>query len=164
MFGAIISIAVDSTVTAPDPGSTGTNLTLAILGSAGVGAILAALVNGLFSKRKLGAEATEMITNAAASVVKNMQADLDRQVAANTRLVTENQQHVEALVAEHREQMQALANSHAAEMEQVRRVLQLHVAWDAIAIAKLNDLGVDLPPAPPLLPPIKFEHPEAKQD
>lgn len=114
----------------------------ALLGAGGLGAIVAAIVTGLFSKRKLGAEATEIITKAAAGVVTNMQAEIDRQVARN-----------EALIADHRRAMDHVVAEHAKEMGNVRRVLQLHVAWDAIAIAKLNDLGVDLPPAPPLLPP-----------
>ena len=116
----------------------------------------AAIVAGLFSRKKLGAEATEIITNAAAGVVKNMQAEIDRQ--QETR-----KDEAEAHRAEREEwkaKMQELVDSHDAEMEDVRRVLQLHVAWDAIAIAKMNEIGVELPPAPPLLPPIKREHPE----
>lgn len=120
----------------------------AVLGAGGLGAILAAIVTGLFSKRKLGAEATEIITKAAAGVVTNLQDELVRQQGVNT-----------ALVAKHTAAMDALVESHAEEMEEVRRVLQLHVAWDAIAIAKMADVGIDLPPAPPLLPARKFHHP-----
>lgn len=114
----------------------------ALLGAGGLGAIVAAIVTGLFSKRKLGAEATEIITKAAAGVVTNMQAEIDRQVKRN-----------DDLVEEHRATLARVMADHQREKEDVRRVLQLHVAWDAIAIAKLGDLGVDLPPAPPLLPP-----------
>ena len=117
-------------------------LIVAILGAGGMGAIFAAIVTGLFSKRKLGAEATEIITKAAAGVVTNLQAEIDRQVKARTDDATT-----------HRETMDRLIASHNREMAEVRRVLQLHVAWDALAIARLGDLGVSLPPAPPLLPP-----------
>lgn len=120
----------------------------AVLGAGGLGAILAAIVTGLFSKRKLGAEATEIITKAAAGVVTNLQEELVRQQAVNT-----------AMVVRHTNAMDALVESHAAELEEVRRVLQLHVAWDAIAIAKMAEVGVELPPAPPLLPAHKFHHP-----
>lgn len=121
---------------------------VAILGTAGISTIIGAVITGLFSKKKLGAEATEIITNAAASVVTNLQAELARQQSVNTELVRE-----------HKEHMRALVESHAEEIEEVRRVLQLHVAWDAIAIAKMADLGVELPPAPPLLPARRFDHP-----
>lgn len=125
----------------------------ALLGAGGLGAIVAAIVTGLFSKRKLGAEATEIITKAAAGVVTNMQAEIDRQVARN-----------EDLLKTHEAAMNRLVESHDREMEDVRRVLQLHVAWDAIAIAKLGELGVKLPPAPPLLPPTTHQHPSPSSE
>ena len=120
---------------------------VAILGTGGISAIVAAIVTGLFSKRKLGAEATEIITKAAAGVVTNLQSEIDRQVKARQD---------DALQA--KAALEALMRSHAEEMEEVRRVLQLHVAWDAIAIARLGELGVELPPAPPLLPARRFDH------
>lgn len=46
--------------------------------------------------------------------------------------------------------------AHADEINEVRRVLQLHVAWDVIAIAKMAEVGIELPPAPPLLPERNF--------
>lgn len=124
-------------------------LLAALLGVGGLSAIIASIVTGLFSRRKLGAEATEIITKAAAGVVTNMQSEIDRQVKRN-----------EELINHHKAEMSALVSSHSAEIEEVRRVLQLHVAWDAIAIAEMSKLGVDLPPAPPLLPPHRFQHPE----
>lgn len=114
----------------------------ALLGAGGLGAIVAAVVTGLFSKRKLGAEATEIITKAAAGVVTNMQAEIDRQMARNKELVER-----------HERDMGRVMTDHKREVEDMRRVLQLHVAWDTIAIAKMAEVGVDLPPAPPLLPP-----------
>lgn len=124
------------------------DILIAILGTGGATGIIAAIVTGLFSKRKLGAEATEIITKAAAGVVTNMQAEIDRQVKRNDDLTTE-----------HRAAMRNLIASHEEEITEMRRVLQLHVAWDTIAIAKIAELGVQLPPAPPLLPPRKFDHP-----
>lgn len=118
------------------------NVIVAILGTGGFAAILTSVVTGLFSRRKLGADATEVITRAAAGVVTNLQAEIDRQSRTN-----------EELALRHERTMHSLITSHTEEMDEVRRVLQLHVAWDAIAIAKMSELGVDLPPAPPLLPP-----------
>lgn len=125
------------------------SLIVAILGAGGFSAVLAAIITGLFSKRKLGAEATQIIASAAASVVTDLRLEIDRQKAASASLISEHKAHIETLMA-----------SHAEEIEEFRRVLQLHVAWDAIAIAKMADLGIELPPAPPLLPARRFDHPE----
>jgi hypothetical protein len=121
---------------------------VAILGTGGFSAIAAAVITGLFSKRKLGAEATQIIASAAASVVTDLRAEVDRQKAVTVDLVAEHKTHIETLMA-----------SHAEEIEEFRRVLQLHVAWDAIAIAEMAKMGVELPPAPPLLPARRFDHP-----
>lgn len=117
-------------------------LMAAIFGAGGVGAILAAMITGLFSKKKLGAEATEIITKAAAGVVTNLQSEIDRQVELREELTVRYRGMIDELMA-----------SHEVEMDDVRRVLQLHVSWDAIAIAKMAELDIELPPAPPLLPP-----------
>jgi acyl transferase domain-containing protein len=119
-----------------------TETIVALLGGGGIAAIISAIVAGLFSKKKLGAEATEIITKAAAGVVTNLQAEIDRQVRAR-----------ETQALEHTVATAALLASHARELDEVRRVLQLHVAWDLMAIAKLQELGIQMPPAPPLLPP-----------
>lgn len=126
-----------------------TDLVVGLLGGGGLGAIILAIITGLFSKKKLGAEATEIITKAAAGVVTSLQAELDRQVIAR-----------ETQTLEHRQDMVDLMAAHDREIEEVRRVLQLHVAWDLMAIAKLQDLGVTMPPAPPLLPPLRAERPD----
>lgn len=114
----------------------------AIFGVGGVSAIIGAVITGLFSKRKLGAEATEIITKAAAGVVVSLQAEIDRQVELRQEQTEQYRKTIEKLIS-----------THADEMDDVRRVLQLHVAWDAIAISELAKLGATLPPAPPLLPP-----------
>lgn len=121
------------------------SILIAVLGTGGTSAIIAAIATGLFSKRKLSAEATDIITKAAAGVVTTMQVEIDRQIKRN-----------DTLVAEHRAEMKRLVDSHEDEIDDVRRVLQLHVAWDMIAISKMSELGIELPPAPPLLPPRRF--------
>ena len=111
-----------------------TNTIVAVLGAGGVGAILAAIVTGLFSKRKLGAEATQIITNAAAGVVKSMEADLTRT----------------------KRDMEAMAAAHVHERREWQKVLQLHVAWDAMAIARLAEMQITMPPVPPVTPAQRF--------
>lgn len=131
--------------TGGDGGSTSiTTLIVGALGAGGLGAIVAAVVAGLFSRRKLGAEATEIITKAAAGVVMNLEAELTRQVRAR-----------QVAQADHDAALQDMASAHVAERAEWQRVLQLHVAWDAIVIAKMAELGHELPPAPPLLPAVR---------
>lgn len=125
-----------------------TELVVGLLGATGFGAIVAAIIAGLFSRRKLGAEATEIITKAAAGVVTNLESELKRQIVAR-----------EDAALQHRLDMSAVMEVHDAEYAEMRRVLQLHVAWDAIAIAKLAELGVELPPTPPLLPAQRPQRP-----
>lgn len=123
-------------------------LVVGLLGGGGIASIVAAIVAGLFSKKKLGAEATEIITKAAAGVVTSLEAEVKRVERAR-----------EDAALQHRLNMSAIMEAHDQEMAEVRRVLQLHVAWDAIAIARLAEVGIDLPPAPPLLPAQRPERP-----
>lgn len=123
-------------------------LVIGLLGGGGVSAIVAAIIAGLFSKRKLGAEATEIITKAAAGVVTNLQTEIDRQVKAR-----------EDATMQHRLDMAAVMEAHDTEMVEVRRVLQLHVAWDEMVKAICAQHGIELPPVPPLLPAQRPERP-----
>jgi hypothetical protein len=127
---------------AAEAGSGGTQILVAILGAGGISAIVASVVTGLFSKKKLGSEATEIITRAASGVVTSIEAELLRAQEARERDRLEHQRQINRIMDDHR-----------SEMNEVGRVLQLHVAWDAIAIAKMSEFGVQLPKAPPLLPP-----------
>ena len=135
---------LNAAASTPAPSGGNSSLTQFValgLGAGGLGAIVAAIVAGIFSKKKLGAEATEIITKAAASVVTNLEAEIRRQVAAR-----------EVAEVEHTSRLRDMASAHVAERADWQRVLQLHVAWDAIAIARLGEIGIELPPTPPLLP------------
>lgn len=124
----------------------------ALLGGGGVAAVVAAIVTAISTRRKLGAEATEIITKAAAGVVTNLTAEVARQEQARK----DQAAMYEAQIAAHEQKLEEMAAAHVHEREEWRRVLQLHVAWDAIAIAKLGDMGVDLPETPPLMPASRF--------
>lgn len=117
----------------------------AILGTGGFSAISAAVITGLFSRRKLGADATEIITKAAAGVVISMQAQL--------AFSEKSRQDDQASCAR---KMDHMARAHIQERNEWRKVLQLHVAWDALAIAKLAETGVEMPPTPPLTPAHRY--------
>lgn len=125
---------------------------VAVLGAGGLGAVLAAVVTGVFTKRKLGAEATEIITKAAAGVVTNLQSEIQRQ----TGIIDTMRSEYESEIAACESKMTAMARAHVAERDEWKRVLQLHVSWDAIALAKMADIGIELPPVPPLMPPKRY--------
>lgn len=126
-------------------GSTTGSTIVIVLAALGIGSIVTAVVTGLFSKRKLGAEATEIITNAASSVVKTLEAQLQRSDA-------ERREELER----HEVAMARMALAHVQERDAWKKVLQLHVAWDALAISKLAELHLDMPPTPPLTPAQHF--------
>lgn len=126
-----------------------TEFIVAILGAGGISAVGAAIVTGYFSKRKLGAEATEIITKAAASVVVQLNGQLQRA----TQEVERANRSMERMRNEHRAERLADKDRHRGELQDIQSVLQLHVAWDQNATVELRKLGVELPPVPPLLPP-----------
>lgn len=112
-----------------------TDTWIQILAALGAGGILTAAVNGYLNRRKLGAEATKIITDAAASTVKDVRED-------NARL----RARVETL--EQRE------DSWEIERKAWRDVLMLHAAFDHVVVQRLKDAGItDLPDPPPLYPP-----------
>ena len=129
-------------------------LIVGFLSALGVGSVLAAIVSGFFSRKKLGADATEIITKAASGVVANIESDnmrlrKDIELERNERRAIEDF-HESEMVSVRREQdhFRRLAREHT-------RVLQLHAAWDMMAVQALERCGItDLPqPPPPLYGP-----------
>lgn len=116
-----------------------------ILGALGIGGILTALVTGFFSKRKVGAEATEIIQRAATSLVETQQKEIDR-----------SRSEMNDLITAHREETERIARAIVSEREEWREVLRQHVAWDSLAIAALNEAGISLGPVPPVMPSRHF--------
>jgi hypothetical protein len=104
---------------------------LQLLGSGALGALLLAVVNGIFSKRKLSAEATNIITKAASGVVERLEKENTRQSA---RL----------------ESQQATIDSHARLLRQQGEAIAIHAFWDNQAFTVAKDHGIDLPEPPPL--------------
>lgn len=92
-----------------------------------VSATGAAIVSGWWNRRKLGAEATKIIADAAAKVVENYKGD-------NEDL---------------RERVSRLERQHKAD----RNAQLLHAAWDQMASERLRAHKDDLPPPPPLYAP-----------
>lgn len=109
-----------------------------LLTALGIGAILLAVVNGLFSKRKLSAEATKIITDAASGVVEIQKAEIARVVASNILLTGK----VEAQQIQ-LEEMQRVVRTQG-------ELLAVHTFWDQQVVAIARDHAIELPPAPPL--------------
>lgn len=139
---------------ASEPSGSGTVIT--VLGAGGLGAIIAAVVTGLFSKRKLGAEATEIITNAAAGVVTSVQSQLDRSEQHRKDDQAAHELEMAKITHAHALSMTQMAHAHVQERKAWTQILQMHAAWDHLAIEKLLEYGVSLPPTPPLQPERKF--------
>jgi len=106
-----------------------------LLVATGAASVVGAVVNGYLNRRKLGAEATQIITQAASGVVERLEVE-------NARLST-RVTHLEEAMARQR-----------VDVENHRMVLQLHAAWDHMAMKHLIIAGdTGLPEAPPLYPP-----------
>ena len=140
-----------------------TTVIVAVLTSSSIAAIFAALINGAFTKRKLSAESTELIQRAASGVVQDMREQLDaakremtdlriEQRAEIARMRDEHRAQVTGMIEEHLKELQKRDRDAVEERERWRHLLQLHVAWDWIAIETLAALNIDLPDPPPILP------------
>jgi hypothetical protein len=106
-----------------------------LLGSVVLAAVAGAIINGIINRRKLGAEATEIITKAASGVVERLESEIAR-------------------VTRDRDNLQERVRSLEIREETDRAVLQLHAAWDHMAVQRLAEFGItDLPQPPPLSPP-----------
>ena len=119
-----------------------------VLAAVGFGGILTSIVTGLFTKKKTGAEAAEIITRAASGVVTNLEKDIARQRADMDELIKAQREERDR----HREEMEQITRAIVLEREENRKVLAQHVAWDAAAAAALNEHGIKVGPVPPLLP------------
>ena len=108
---------------------------LQILGSVALGGVLVAVINGLFSRRKLSAEATAVIARAASGVVERLEAENTRVLGTSIALSS----RVAVLEAEARQR---------------QRYLLVHEMWDREAVVRLRSAGVlDITEPPPLSPP-----------
>lgn len=114
---------------------------LQLLGSAAVGAVLAAVVAGLFSRRKLSAEATKIITDAASGVVQNLRDENARVIASNAALSKRLAALQKKVDADHRL------------LHKQGEMLSIHAFWDQQAVAIAREHDIELPPPPPLYTP-----------
>ena len=109
------------------------NMAIAILGSSAITALMGSIVVGLFSKKKLSAEATKVITDAASGVVELLKAENLRVVGGNAALST-------------------MVEKFRADQKAQEARLSVHAFWDRQVAAVLAQHGIDLPEPPPLNP------------
>lgn len=115
-------------------------LILAAVGSAGFTGLVATVVNGILNRKKLSADATKIITEAASGVVERLEAELtrkDREHKEREQVLEDRLDRLETYIAEWRD------------------VAQLHAAWDEIVQYEAREAGFSekIPAAPPLMPP-----------
>jgi len=125
---------------------------LQILASAGAATILATVINGILNRKKLGAETTKIITDAAGTFVKELKEDNERLRRSDERKTL--------LLADCEARLDDLEHAQAeweTERDEWLRVLQVHASWDALAIARLGEPipPLVIPDAPPLTPPTR---------
>lgn len=137
-------------------------LLLQILLSATGAGVLGAVINGIINRKKLGAEATNIITQAATGVVERLEAEIKRKgsdleaATARIRELEERVRVVEQRESDHATECQEREKERAHEMLLIRETLQVHAAWDFRAVRALEEFSLrktDLRPPPPLLPP-----------
>lgn len=114
-----------------------------ILGASAIATVLGAVVQGIINKRKLSAEATSIITQAAGGLVKDLQTDNGRLRAENAR----------SSLREERSRYAVRRRDDA-----FRRVLDGHSKWDRLVVKALREAGIQIPDPPELyLPDVDYD-------
>jgi hypothetical protein len=106
--------------------------------SFGAAGVLLAVVNGLFGKRKLSAEATKIITDAASGTLKDVRDENVRLLGRTATL----EARVDAVERENRKQSEHLRQTDA--------LIVIHGEWDRQAFYAAKSSGIQLPEPPPL--------------
>jgi len=120
----------------------------AAVGAVGGLAGLAALIRARAEKRKLDAEAdkvdadaAEKLTQIALTLVEPMRAEVTRQ----SGIISQQDQRTLELIGR--------VGQLESDQHTQRMLLVEHSVWDHLALARMADAGVELPPIPPLFPP-----------
>lgn len=131
--------------------------------STAIASIVIVIINAVITRRKTNAETgqlsastTKIITDAASGVVSEIKEDNTRLRAENVQLRT-----AERLLEARIDVLEEDAREVRREREEWRRVLIVHAAWDALAIAAVREAipPITLPAVPPLTPPVSARSP-----
>lgn len=117
-------------------------LVLQLLGSVAFVTLITSVVNNLLSRKRLGAEATKIITDAASGVVSDIRED-------NSRLREREKDLNDRLDA-----LEQAQDAWEDERRVWKQLLREHQSWDTLALSELRKLHPDTeyPPPPPLVP------------
>jgi hypothetical protein len=113
--------------------------------SFGAAGVLLAIINGLFSKRKLSAEATKLITDAASGTLADVREDYKRVRDENAQLrerIAASEARLDAVEKENKAQ--------ARHQQQTDALIVVHGEWDRQAFYAAKSSGIQLPEPPPL--------------
>lgn len=125
-----------------------------LLGALGLSGITAGLINAISNRKKTGADATKVITDAALGVVTQLQERIKELLAEQTTL----KQEVSDL--------QDREDDRDSRETAARKALLKHHEWDLrltrLINEKLPDHSGELLPPPPLLDELEFEHREKR--
>lgn len=135
-----------------------------ILGSIGFSGMTVAIINFYANRKKVGADATKIITEAAASVVSSLRGQVDDLRAREDERDERDEQRdqeMEELERRYRRRerewasrLEELEDRHHKEELARRKALDKHGEWDTLATKSLNEVipPINLPPPPPLYP------------
>jgi hypothetical protein len=129
---------------------------LQLLGSGGLAAVIVVAENAIANRRNLGAQTSR--TDAETSRTDAETDELIRKTYGG--MLADMQGQLNAAVLKASDLTVRVAELED-EREEGRRVLQLHAAWDHMAITKLRecDPPMTLPDPPPLTPPSRRRRP-----
>lgn len=112
-----------------------------LIGSSGVTAVLISVVTALFNKRKLRADATSIISQAAGGLVEQIAAD-------NTRLRAEN-----ATLEGRADRLESAARRRDKRDAKIQASIAKHNDYDIELAQMLRDAGINVPDPPALVWP-----------
>lgn len=127
---AVVAAAAESTNSA--------QLIFQFLSSGAVVAVITVMITGVVNRKRLGAEATSIITQAAGGMVKTLQDD-------NARLRVE-----QATMRVERDAQEARERERDIRDDQLRKALERHEQWDRLVTVMLREAGLDVPTPPTL--------------
>lgn len=134
-------MAAETVVAAAAEGASSAQLIFQFLSSGAVVAVITVMITGVVNRKRLGAEATSIITQAAGGMVKTLQDD-------NARLRVE-----QATMRVERDEQEVRERERDLRDKQLRKALERHEQWDRLVTVMLREAGLDVPTPPTLTAP-----------
>ncbi len=110
-----------------------------LISSSGITAVIVAIITAMVNRRKLSAEATNIISQAAGGIVQRLEDE-------NKRLNL-NLEHMRNRVSD----LELIENKRGDQMELYNHQIYAHLEYDRMLVEQLEKLGVTVAPPPPLV-------------